>query len=65
MYELLVIDREVGEMVHNRAGEQEIQRHVAGNMNTLMSEGRRLVLEGQTSLDELLRSVREGTDASL
>ena len=65
VYELLVIDREVGEMVHNRAGEQEIQRHVAGTMNTLMSEGRRLVLEGQTSLDELLRSVREGTDASL
>ena len=52
-------------MIHNRAGEQEIQRYASARMTTLMSEGRRLVLEGQTSLDELLRSVREGADAGL
>ncbi|MBD2858547.1 type II secretion system ATPase GspE [Spongiibacter sp. KMU-158] len=65
VYELLVIDRELSELIHNRAGEQEILRYAACNMTTLMSEGRRLVLEGQTSLDELLRSVREGGDAGL
>lgn len=65
VYELLVIDRELAEMIHNRAGEQEIQRYASRRMTTLMSEGRRLVLEGQTSLDELLRSVREGADAGL
>jgi general secretion pathway protein E len=65
VYELLVIDRELAEMIHNRAGEQEIQRYASARMTTLMSEGRRLVLEGQTSLDELLRSVREGADAGL
>ncbi len=65
VYELLVIDRELAEMIHNRAGEQEIMRYASARMTTLMSEGRRLVLEGQTSLDELLRSVREGADAGL
>lgn len=65
VYELLLIDREVSDLIHNRAGENEILRHVGDNMHSLMSEGRRLVLEGSTSIDELLRSVREGTDASL
>ncbi len=65
VYELLVIDRELAELIHNRAGEQEVLRYVGNKMNTLMSEGRRLVLSGQTSLDELLRSVREGGDAGL
>ncbi|WP_372863834.1 type II secretion system ATPase GspE [Spongiibacter sp.] len=65
VYELLVIDRELAEMIHNRAGEQEIMRYASARMTTLMSEGRRLVLEGQTSIDELLRSVREGADAGL
>ncbi|MDX1505840.1 MAG: type II secretion system ATPase GspE [Spongiibacter sp.] len=65
VYELLVIDRELGEKIHNRAGEQEILRYCGDRMDTLMSEGRRLVLEGQTSVDELLRSVREGVDAGV
>lgn len=65
VYELLVIDREASELIHNRAGEQDILRHAGGRMKSLMSEGRRLVLEGQTSVDELLRSVREGGDAGV
>lgn len=60
VYELLVIDRELSQLIHDRAAEQQILRAAGSGMNTLMSEGRRLVLEGQTSLDELLRSVREG-----
>jgi general secretion pathway protein E len=65
VYELLPVDRELSELIHNRAGEQEILRAVGGKMTSLMSEGRRLVMEGQTSLDELLRSVREGGDAGI
>ncbi|WP_320838125.1 type II secretion system ATPase GspE [Zhongshania sp.] len=65
VYELLVIDREVAELIHNRAGEQDILRQVGDHMPSLMSEGRRLVLDGQTSLDELLRSVRESSNAGL
>lgn len=65
VYELLVVDREVADMIHNKAGENDILRYLGGNMHSLMSEGRRLVLEGKTSIDELLRSVREGTDASV
>ena len=65
VYELLVVDREVAELIHNRASEQDILRKVGNEMPSLMGEGRRLVLAGQTSLDELLRSVREGGDAGL
>lgn len=65
VYELLVVDREVADLVHNKAGENEIIRYMGNNMHSLMSEGRRLVLEGKTSIDELLRSVREGTDAGV
>ncbi|CAA0080937.1 type II secretion system ATPase GspE [Zhongshania aliphaticivorans] len=65
VYELLVVDREVAELIHNRASEQDILRKVGNDMPSLMGEGRRLVLAGQTSLDELLRSVREGGDAGL
>lgn len=65
VYELLVVDRAVSDLIHNKAGENDILRHIGDHMHSLMSEGRRLVLEGKTSIDELLRSVREGTDASL
>ncbi|CAA0087219.1 Type II secretion system protein E [Zhongshania aliphaticivorans] len=65
VYELLVIDREVAELIHNRASEHDILRQVGSDMPSLMGEGRRLVLSGQTSVDELLRSVREGGDAGL
>ncbi len=65
IYELLVIDRTISDLIHNNAGEQAIERAAKG-MNSLLSEGRRLVLEGSTSLDEVLRSVREDiSDAGL
>ncbi len=61
IYELLVIDRKVSELIHNGAGEQAIVDAAKGHMTRLLGEGRRLVLEGATSIDEVLRSVREDT----
>jgi general secretion pathway protein E len=62
IYELLTVDRKVSELIHNGAGEQAIVDAARGHMTRLLSEGRRLVLEGTTSIDEVLRSVREDSD---
>lgn len=59
LYELLVIDRKVSELIHNGAGEQAILDAARPTMTRLLVEGRRLVLEGVTTIDEVLRTVSE------
>ena len=66
LYELLVVDRRISLLIHDRAGEQAIEEAAEGRMSTLLAEGRRAVLAGQTSIDEVLRCVREdAVDAGL
>ncbi|HCS27889.1 MAG TPA: type II secretion system protein GspE [Spongiibacteraceae bacterium] len=66
IYELLTVDRKVAELIHNGAGEQAIVDAARGAMTRLLDEGRRQVLDGVTSIDEVLRCVREeSADASV
>ena len=47
-------------MIHDGASEQEMENHARSKSPGIFDDGMRLVLEGKTSLEEVLRVVREG-----
>ncbi|WP_370590860.1 type II secretion system ATPase GspE [Thiohalobacter sp. COW1] len=59
IYELLEVDEHMAQMVHDGAGEHEIERYVRARAPSLRQDGARLVLEGRTTLEEVLRVTRE------
>jgi len=59
VYELVPIDDTLQQMIHDGAGEQAMEKYARSFTNSLRSDGRRLVLEGITSLEEVLRVSRE------
>ncbi|MCV6591114.1 MAG: type II secretion system ATPase GspE [Marinobacterium sp.] len=65
LYELLTIDADIKRMIHDRAGEHQISQQLRGRLRTMTDEGRNLVLQGVTSADEILRTVREAGDGVL
>jgi general secretion pathway protein E len=61
LYELLVVDDAIRALVHRGGNEQEIrERAVKNGMLLLRSDGMARALEGETTLDEVLRVTREG-----
>ncbi|MDR2452210.1 MAG: type II secretion system ATPase GspE [Candidatus Accumulibacter sp.] len=61
LYELLVVDDAIRALVHRGGNEQEIrERALANGMSLLRDDGMARVLEGETTLDEVLRVTREG-----
>ncbi len=59
IYELLVMDNDLRVEVQNRRGSEELrQMAIAKGMRSLQDDGLRLVREGVTSLDEVLRVAR-------
>jgi general secretion pathway protein E len=60
IYELMVADTSVQSLIHSRAAESQlfVAAEKAG-MRTMREDGERLVAEGVTSLEELLRVTRE------
>jgi general secretion pathway protein E len=59
IYEVIEIDSNVRQMIHDRSSEVELEKYVRGHTPSLRDDGIRLVLEGKTSLDEVLRVTRE------
>jgi len=59
LYELLVVDSILARQIHDNAGEPKMRQHLEGKFNTMLDEGRQLVLAGTTSTSEVLRSVRD------
>ncbi len=59
IYELVVFDDHMRTLVHSGAGEQEMTRHARGNGPSIRDDGRRKVMQGVTSLEEVLRVTRE------
>jgi general secretion pathway protein E len=60
IYELMVVDDALRALVHGRAAEAELARAArAAGLRTMREDGERLVAEGVTSLEELLRVTRE------
>ena len=60
VYELLVVDEAIQALIHSRASEHEIiKAAVANGMKTMRDDGERLVREGVTSLEEVVRVTRD------
>jgi general secretion pathway protein E len=62
VYELMVVDEHARKLIHENAGEQEISAHVFRRADTLAEAGFRHVLGGVTSIEEVLRVVRQDED---
>ena len=60
VYELMVADPAVQALVHNRAPEQELVAAArASGLRSMREDGERLVREGITSLEEVIRVTRD------
>ncbi|KPA92436.1 type II secretion system protein E (GspE) [Pseudomonas asplenii] len=59
IYELIGINQALAQMIHNGVSEPELARQARCLGPSLFQDGQRLVLEGHTSLDELLRVTQE------
>ena len=60
VYELLVVDDSIQALIHSRASEQDvIKAAVANGMRSMREDGERLVAEGVTSLEEVVRVTRD------
>ncbi|MBN2865077.1 MAG: type II secretion system ATPase GspE [Thiotrichales bacterium] len=55
LYEMVVVDDAVRQMIHSNASEPEIERHVHADTQSLKQSGLAKVLSGATSLEEVLR----------
>lgn len=62
VYELVLIDEQMRRLIHNDAGEQELADYAFRKADTLARSGFRHVLDGVTSIEEVLRVVRQEED---
>src|SRR5579872_5549983 len=59
IYELVVVDDAMRTMIHDGAGEQELERRARLATPGIRDDGRRKILEGVTTVEEVLRVTRE------
>ncbi|WP_341305031.1 type II secretion system ATPase GspE [Pseudomonas sp. TMP25] len=59
IYELVVFDEHLRTLIHNAASEQDMTRHARTLGPSIREDGRRKVLEGATTVEEVLRVTRE------
>ncbi|MEJ6021078.1 GspE/PulE family protein [Ramlibacter sp. PS4R-6] len=60
VFELMVVNDRIRELIHNRGAESEIREAaLAGGMRLMREDGERLVREGITSPEEVLRVTRD------
>jgi general secretion pathway protein E len=60
VYELMTVDDKLRSLIHNRAAESQVfVAAEAQGMRPMREDGQRLVDEGITSLEEVLRVTRE------
>lgn len=60
IYELVEVDDELREMIHGGASEQEMMRTARQSYPGILEDGRRRVLAGETSLEEVMRVTAAG-----
>ena len=60
IYELVPIDNEMRTMIHDGAGEHELERYARTKTQSIRDDGLRQVLDGVTTLEEVLRVTRAG-----
>lgn len=59
IYELIVVDDHMRRMIHDGVSEQDLEKHARTMTPSIRADGRRRVLAGNTSLEEVLRVTRE------
>jgi general secretion pathway protein E len=59
IYELIAVDDAMRAMIHDGVSEQELERHARTMTPSIRADGRRRVLNGTTTLEEVLRVTRE------
>jgi general secretion pathway protein E len=59
IYELIAVDDAMRAMVHDNVSEQDLERHARTMTPSIRADGRRRVLNGTTTLEEVLRVTRE------
>jgi general secretion pathway protein E len=59
IYELVVIDETMRTKIHDGAGEQELEHYARTLTASIRDDGRHKVLDGVTTLEEVLRVTRE------
>ena len=65
IYELLQVTPAIRDLIHQGGNEHDILRASRGEMTLMYTEGQRLIQEGATSVEEVLRTVREVPDDGL
>ncbi len=64
IYELIEVDENLKMMIHDNAREIDIEKYAFRNGETIQSSGVQHVLNGLTSVEEVLRVVRQSRDAN-
>jgi general secretion pathway protein E len=59
LYEFIPIDNQLHKMIHEGEGEQVMEQYARTISPSLSQDGRRMILEGKTSLEEVLRVSRD------
>ena len=59
IYELIAVDDHMRTMIHDGSSEQELERYARTASPGIRDDGRRKVLAGETTLEEVLRVTRE------
>ena len=59
IHEVISVDDTMRTMIHDGAAESALERHARTMAPGIRAEGRRKVLDGTTSLEEVLRVTRE------
>ncbi len=59
IYEVVLVDETMRNMIHDGAAEHEIETYARSQYAGIAQDGMRLVLQGDTSLEEVLRVTRE------
>jgi general secretion pathway protein E len=59
IYEFLPVDETIRDMIHNGASEQEVERHARKQNISIREDGKNRVLQGLTTIEEVLRVTRE------
>jgi len=60
IYELVEIDEVLRTMIHDGKGEHIMERHARKHSKSIRQDGMRRILNGETSLEEVLRVTQEG-----
>ena len=59
IYEVVLVDESMRNMIHDGSAEHEIETYARSQYAGITQDGMRLVLQGDTSLEEVLRVTRE------